>query len=84
MKAFIITAMIACAVNTASAGIVPNGDFETGTFAGWTKSGNTSLSDVISNTATADHTFVWRSGATGSPNYISQMLDTVAGATSWS
>ena len=81
MKALIITVMFACAVTTATAGIVTNGDFETCTFAGWTKSGNPSLLKIISNTVTSNHTFLWRSGATGSLAYISQTLDTVAGAT---
>ena len=62
----------------ANANLVINGDFETGNFSGWTKSGNTSLSDVIANSVTSNHTFVWRSGATGSQASISQTLATVA------
>ena len=38
-----------------------------------------SLSDVISNTVTSKHTFPWRSGADGSPAFISQSLATIAG-----
>jgi hypothetical protein len=76
-SALIVGSMVVAA--GAQANMVINGDFETGTFAGWTKTGNTSLSDVISNTTTSNHTFLWRSGATGSAAYISQLLSTSAG-----
>lgn len=77
---------MACAVallasaTAAHANLVVNGNFETGNFNGWTKSGNTALSDVISNTVTSNHSYVWRSGATGSPALITQLLATTAGA----
>lgn len=74
----IVAALTVCAIS-ANANLVTNGDFETGTFAGWTKSGNPTLSDVVSNTITSNTTFVWRSGATGTPALISQQIATVAG-----
>ena len=84
MKKIAIAALLAASAFSAQAGVtelVTNGNFETGTFSGWTKSGNTSLSDVIANSVTSNHTFVWRSGATGSAAFISQNLNTSTGGT---
>ncbi len=72
-------AVIFSALTGTAAELVINGDFETGNFTGWTKSGNPSLSDVIANTVTSNHSFVWRSGATGSKAFISQLLVTTPG-----
>ncbi len=82
MKKLAIAAILAVSAFSANAevvNLVTNGNFETGTFAGWTKFGNTSLSDVIANTTTSNHTFLWRSGATGSAAGILQNLATVNG-----
>lgn len=81
MKKLAIAAVLAATAFSAQAAteLVSNGDFETGSFAGWTKSGNSSLSDVISNTVTTNHTYLWRVGASAPPAYISQTLATVAG-----
>ena len=83
MKKIAFATLLAVSAFSANAAteLVTNGNFETGTFAGWTKSGNASLSDVISNTTTSNHTYLWRSGATGSSAYISQVLGTQANYT---
>ena len=60
--------------------LVLNPGFETGTFANWTKTGNTSLSDVISNAATI-HTgsFGYRGGQTTTAGGITQTISTLTG-----
>ena len=81
-KFIAVSALVFAAFGASAQGnLVVNGDFQTGTFAGWTKSGDTSLSDVIANTVTSNHTFVWRSGSTGSLSYISQTIATQIGQT---
>lgn len=81
MKKLAAALALTFAAFSAHAGVelVTNGNFETGNFTGWTKSGNNSLSDIISNNVTSNTTYVWRSGATGSPAVISQTLQTQAG-----
>ncbi len=83
MKKIAIAALLTFSALSANAAteLVVNGNFETGTFAGWTKSGNPDLSDIIANTVTSNHTNVWRGGASDSLGYISQNIATVAGHT---
>ena len=61
--------------------LVQNGDFETGSFTGWTQSGNTAYTTVISNSANYVHagTYGARFGPTATLGYISQTLATSPG-----
>lgn len=70
---------LACLVSGASAAdLVTNGDFETGTFVGWTRSGNASFSSIINVGGT--NGYVWHNGAIGTTlGEISQTITTVIG-----
>ena len=61
--------------------VVLNGGFETGDFSDWTRSGNTDLMSVTTNTS-AVHSGAYgaQSGASDSPGWLSQTLPTVPGA----
>jgi PEP-CTERM motif len=63
-----------------AAELVQNGGFQTGTFAGWTQSGNTGFTGV-SNGAGNASTFGAFLGPVGSIGTLTQMLNTVAGQT---
>jgi len=64
--------------------LIENGGFETGSFTGWTQSGNTALTDVVS-TSIANGFYVHSGnfgahlGPSGSQGFLSQTLSTVAG-----
>ena len=68
---------------TVVAPIVQNGGFETGTFSGWTRSGNAASTTVARVTASYVHSGTYGTdlGPTGSPGYISQTMTTVPGQT---
>jgi hypothetical protein len=70
---------LACLVSGASAAnLVTNGDFETGTFAGWVNAGNTTYSSV-DNVGGANG-FVWSDGAVGTTmSTITQTIATEVG-----
>jgi hypothetical protein len=68
------------ATQASAAELVQNGGFQTGTFAGWTQSGNTG-STTVSSLAGNASTFGARLGPVGSIGTLTQMLNTVASQT---
>ena len=87
MKKYVVSALVVAA-GVLSAGrssadqLVTNGGFETGDFTGWTLSGNTGFTNVVSfNTHSGNYAASF--GPVGSTGMIeqTQLLDTVAGQT---
>ena len=61
--------------------LLQNGGFETGSFSGWTQSGNTEYTSVASGNSSYVHSGLYGAqlGPSGSPGYLSQTVTTVSG-----
>jgi len=80
MKKFVFVIAAALFALTANATqLVTNGDFQTGNISGWTLTGNTGNSAVLTG-AGSDSSFAWYGGAIGSLGYLNQNLATTAGS----
>jgi len=78
-KILIAALLLAAAATSASAdtNLVQNGDFETGTFGAWSRTGNTESDSV--NTVNDSQGYYWYNGAEGSDAFIEQSIATVIG-----
>jgi len=67
----------AAAVSASAAELVTNGGFETGDLSGWSLTGNTGFSGVVSSPHSG--AFAFSDGAVNSPGLLSQTVATIAG-----
>lgn len=81
MKKFALATLLAVSAFSANAGteLVANGNFETGTFAGWNLAGNTGFSFIYQDDSTSNTSFSWLGGAAGSLGLLNQNIHTIAG-----
>lgn len=66
-----------------TAGPIVNGGFETGSFTGWTQSGDTSFTSVSCGGGAAEGQCYSSFGPTGGLGYITQTIQTIPGLSYW-
>lgn len=79
--AYLLVAILPLTASEARANLLTNGDFGTGTFSGWSQTGNTSYTGITRSPTYNGNAYAAYFGQIGSDGYLSQTVATVPGTT---